>query len=268
MFKKLIYTSLTLCVIFAFAWALALSRMAALPFWMLFVDGGIHAVLFLGIIAALWKIIRYGNYSALSVYQRIINYFAMGVLSVALWLVAGYGVFYLAFGNDYITLIINMLWLKAFVGALMYLLVVQYLYYQNTETKTLAETEDFSEEKQEEIPYKPTESEILERVAVKSGQKINVIPISEIIYLQADGDYVRIHTEKGKFLKEETMKFFQEHLPPKQFARVHRSYIVNVEMIHRIEVHEKQNQLITLKNGEKIKASIAGYKQLRAALGL
>ena len=109
---------------------------------------------------------------------------------------------------------------------------------------------------------------MLERIAVKSGQKIDVVLVPDIIYLQAVGDYVKIHTAKGRFLKEETMKYFQEHLPSKQFVRVHRSYIVNVEMINRIEVYEKQNQLITLKNGEQIKVSITGYKQLKMVLGL
>ena len=107
-----------------------------------------------------------------------------------------------------------------------------------------------------------------ERIAVKSGTKIHVVLIPDILYLQADGDYVQIFTRDGKYLKEQTMKYFDEHLPENQFVRVHRSVIVNVEMISRIELYEKQNQLLTLKNGQQIKTSPAGYKALRMALNL
>jgi DNA-binding LytR/AlgR family response regulator len=92
--------------------------------------------------------------------------------------------------------------------------------------------------------------------------------IPEILYLQADGDYVQIHTINGKYLKEQTMKYFELHLPAGQFVRVHRSTIVNVEMISRIELYEKQSQQLTLKNGQQVKTSPSGYKALRAALNL
>ncbi|OJV74921.1 MAG: hypothetical protein BGO34_07925 [Bacteroidia bacterium 44-10] len=64
------------------------------------------------------------------------------------------------------------------------------------------------------------------------------------------------------------MKYFETGLPSMQFVRVHRSYIVNVEKILRIEMYEKQNQMLTLKNGDKIRASVTGYKALRTVLNL
>jgi len=117
-------------------------------------------------------------------------------------------------------------------------------------------------------PKKVADDELLERIAVKSGTKIHVVLVPEILYLQADGDYVQIFTTQGKYLKEQTMKYFEEHLPENQFVRVHRSVIVNVEMISRIELYEKQSQLLSLKNGQQIKTSAAGYKALRAVLNL
>jgi DNA-binding LytR/AlgR family response regulator len=72
----------------------------------------------------------------------------------------------------------------------------------------------------------------------------------------------------GKYMKEQTMKYFEEHLPTTQFARVHRSCIVNLEAISRIELYEKQSQQLTLKNGHQIKTSQAGYKLLRQKLNL
>ena len=112
------------------------------------------------------------------------------------------------------------------------------------------------------------EEEPLERVAVKSGQKIHVIYVPDIVYIQSDGDYVQIITSGNKYLKEDTMKYFEANLPTARFVRVHRSYIVNVEKILRIETYEKQNQMLTLANGDKIRASVSGYKALRAVLNL
>jgi hypothetical protein len=109
---------------------------------------------------------------------------------------------------------------------------------------------------------------VIERIAVKSGTKIHVVPIAEVLCLVADGDYVQVVTEKGKFLKEQTMKYFETQLPQNQFIRVHRSCIVNVEAISRIELYEKQSQQVMLKNGDKIKLSQAGYKLLREKLRL
>jgi len=128
-------------------------------------------------------------------------------------------------------------------------------------TESIVQPEDIAIKK--DLPV-----EMLERIAVKSGTKIHVVLIPEIFYLQADGDYVQIFTAQGKYLKEQTMKYFEEHLPENQFVRVHRSVIVNVEMISRIELYEKQAQLLTLKNGQQIKTSPGGYKALRAVLNL
>ncbi len=88
------------------------------------------------------------------------------------------------------------------------------------------------------------------------------------MYFQAEGDYVRIITDSGKYLKEETMKYFQIHLSEKQFVRVHRSYLVNISKILRIELYEKQYQQLTLNNGDKLIISASGYKKLREILHL
>ncbi len=117
------------------------------------------------------------------------------------------------------------------------------------------------------VSENPQESE-LERVAVKVGQKIHVILVPDILYIQSDGDYVQIVTDQHAYMKEETMKYFETSLPQSRFVRVHRSYIVNVEKILRIELYEKQSQMLTLKNGDKIRASVSGYKALRLILNL
>lgn len=110
--------------------------------------------------------------------------------------------------------------------------------------------------------------EALERIAVRSGKKIHVIPVSDIHFIEANGDYVMIHTDGQRFLKEKTMKYFEDHLDPDQFVRIHRSYIVNVIMISKIELYDKETHLVLLKDGNKLKASRKGYKILRDLLKL
>jgi DNA-binding LytR/AlgR family response regulator len=115
---------------------------------------------------------------------------------------------------------------------------------------------------------KTTELAKLERIVVKTGQKIDVITIPEIVYFQAEGDYVRIFTNTARFLKEDTIKYYQARLSEMEFVRVHRSYLVNITKILRIEQYEKQSHLLILSNGDKLKISASGYKRLREVLGL
>ena len=108
----------------------------------------------------------------------------------------------------------------------------------------------------------------LTRIAVKDRQQIHVIPLDDIFYIEAEGDYVKLHTTKGVYLKEKTMKYFEENLPSQQFIRIHRSYIVNVHELAKVELYEKNSYLAHLKNGERLKASNNGYKSLKAAVRL
>ncbi len=106
----------------------------------------------------------------------------------------------------------------------------------------------------------------LARIVVKDSKGIHIIGVPEIRYFEAQDDYIMVHCEQGRFLKKQTMKSLEERLNQKQFVRVHRSYIVNVSSIKRIEPYEKESYLVFLKNDEKIKASAAGYKLLRERL--
>jgi len=112
------------------------------------------------------------------------------------------------------------------------------------------------------------QEEKLTRIAVKNRQQIHVIPVDNIRYVEADGDYVTLHTADGKFLKERTMKYFEQHLPTRQFVRIHRSYIVNVDCVAKIELYQKESYMVQLKSGESLKASSSGYKLLKQAVRL
>lgn len=107
-----------------------------------------------------------------------------------------------------------------------------------------------------------------ERVVVKTGTKIKIIPVNDIIFLAADDDYVKIHTPEGSFLKNKTMAYFEKLLGEDHFVRVHRSYIVRIDQITRIDPYEKESHLAILKSGEKIPVSKTGYPKLRQVLGL
>jgi len=110
--------------------------------------------------------------------------------------------------------------------------------------------------------------ELLQRIAVKTRHKVHVIGVNEIIYLEAEGDYVMIHVKDGNYLKEKTMKYFESHLDPAKFIRIHRSYIVNAESIERIELYDKENYSVLLKNGASLRASTSGYKLLKQILNM
>lgn len=110
--------------------------------------------------------------------------------------------------------------------------------------------------------------EFLQRIAVKSRHKVTVVPADEIVYLEAEGDYVMIHTKDARHLKEKTMKYFETHLDPAQFIRIHRSFIVNAGSIERIEYYDKETYMVLTKNGAKLRASTSGYKNLKQVLNM
>jgi two-component system, LytTR family, response regulator len=107
-----------------------------------------------------------------------------------------------------------------------------------------------------------------ERIVVKTGSKIKIIPVQDIHYLEAADDYVKIITAEGSFLKKQTMGYFEEVLSASLFVRTHRSYMVNMQQITRIDAYEKENHLAVLKNGVTIPVSRAGYPKLKSVLGL
>lgn len=107
-----------------------------------------------------------------------------------------------------------------------------------------------------------------QRIVVKTGGRIRIIPIEEVHYLEAADDYVKIHTSDGNFLKNKTMGHFEQVLDGGQFVRTHRSYIVNVQRITRLDAHEKESWLALLTTGDRVPVSKAGYAKLKGVLGI
>jgi two-component system LytT family response regulator len=133
-------------------------------------------------------------------------------------------------------------------------------------------------QEQKNISQKETTKELLEtaslspaqnqRIVIKDGSKIKIIPVQDVFYLEAADDYVKIHTKEGYFLKNKTMNHFEQALDPQHFVRSHRSYIVNVQQITRIDPYEKDNHVAILRSGAKVPVSRSGYGKLRNVLGL
>jgi two-component system LytT family response regulator len=107
-----------------------------------------------------------------------------------------------------------------------------------------------------------------QRVVVKNGSKIKIIPVQDIWYLEAADDFVKIHTAEGYFLKNKTMHYFDEVLDAQQFVRCHRSYIVNIQQITRIDPYEKDNHIAILRSGGRVPVSRNGYGKMKEVLGL
>lgn len=109
--------------------------------------------------------------------------------------------------------------------------------------------------------------ESISRIVTKDGAKINIIDVNKINYIEAQDDYVKIHTADNKFMKKQTMKTLENKLPENDFIRIHRSYIVNVKNIEQIELFEKESYRVILKDGTKLSASKSGYDKLKKILG-
>ncbi len=108
----------------------------------------------------------------------------------------------------------------------------------------------------------------LDRIVVKDGVEIFVIPTSEIIYFEAQDDYVKIHTKDTSYLKLSALQSYEDKLSNQEFVRVHRSYLVNIAAISKIEPYNKDSNRLVLINGKNLKISRSGLSLLRKILFL
>ncbi|MGQ1909928.1 LytR/AlgR family response regulator transcription factor [Marinifilum sp. RC60d5] len=116
--------------------------------------------------------------------------------------------------------------------------------------------------------HNDSSSQLINRVVVKSRNKIDVIAVDKIKYFEAQDDYVMIYTSQGKYLKQKTMKYFETHLNPKDFCRIHRSYLLRIDQISQLQPYEKDSWVVVLKSGESLKVSRNGFKLLKKQLEL
>lgn len=105
-----------------------------------------------------------------------------------------------------------------------------------------------------------------ERVLIRDGAQVHVLPIDTIDYVEAQDDYVAFHAAGKSYLKEQTLADVEASLDQSRFVRVHRSFIVNVERIARVEPYAKDSRVAILRDGSKLPVSRAGYQRLNALL--
>lgn len=113
---------------------------------------------------------------------------------------------------------------------------------------------------------RPT-GEYLERIVVRDGAKVHVIPAGKLDYAEAQDDYVALRSEGRTWLKQQTISSLEGALHPKRFIRIHRGFLVNLDRIARIEPNTKDTWIAVLTDGSKIPVSRAGYTRFNSLIG-
>lgn len=105
------------------------------------------------------------------------------------------------------------------------------------------------------------------RIVVKDQGTIKIISVDDLQYIEANDDLVKLNTAQGNFFKSKTMAFFEQTLDPSKFIRIHRSYIVNLDQVTKIELKEKDSYIVQLRSDIWLPVSKTGYSKLKVALG-
>ena len=107
----------------------------------------------------------------------------------------------------------------------------------------------------------------LHRIVVKDGSKVHIIPVDALDYVEAQDDYVSLHSQHKAYLKQQTISSLEAALDPERFVRIHRSILVNIERVAKIEPYSKDSRLAVLSDGTQLPVSRAGYDRLKSLLG-
>ena len=105
-----------------------------------------------------------------------------------------------------------------------------------------------------------------ERIVVKDGTRVHIIPTKQMDFVEAQEDYVAIHSGGKTYLKQQTISSLEESLNPAEYVRVHRSYIVSLDRVSKIEPYSRDSRIAILKTGQQVPISRAGYLRLREAM--
>jgi two-component system, LytTR family, response regulator len=108
--------------------------------------------------------------------------------------------------------------------------------------------------------------QFLERLVVKDGTRVTLVPVAKLDYVEAQDDYVALASQGKKHLKQQTIASIEAGLDPSRFVRIHRSYIVNFERLTRIEPYGKDSRLAILVDGTRLPVSRSGYARLKSLL--
>ena len=246
---------------------LCLAGLIKLELTNLIIQGIISGLIICVISVLLWFVARFTRLNGLSPVQGILNHIALLLLALFVWLGIEYLILYLIFPISTFNLFTDLILFKIVIGTFVFIITIQYYEKRPVSDSIDDESETIIESKEKIHDKKPVKIETIDKITVKSGSNINIINVTDLLYIQAEGDYVILYTSSTRYIKEDTMKHIEELLPP-YFLRIHRSCILNTNYISRIELYEKQNYKITLKTGQQLKASSSGYKLLKENLHL
>jgi two-component system LytT family response regulator len=112
---------------------------------------------------------------------------------------------------------------------------------------------------------RPPESRV-ERIVVRDGARVHIIPLDKLDYAEAEDDYVALHSAGKSYLKQQTIAQLEAQLDAARFVRIHRSYLLNLERVTRIEPYGKESRLAILADGTRLPVSRSGYTRLLAAM--
>jgi two-component system, LytTR family, response regulator len=108
--------------------------------------------------------------------------------------------------------------------------------------------------------------QFLDRIVVRDGTHVTLIPVGKLDYAEAQDDYVALAAGGKKHLKQQTIASLEACLDPDRFVRVHRSYIVNFERVVRIEPYAKDSRIAILADNTRLPVSKSGYARLKTLL--
>jgi len=103
----------------------------------------------------------------------------------------------------------------------------------------------------------------LTRLLIRDGARVHVVPIADIDYIEAQDDYIAVCAGGKRWLKSQRLSELEGQLDPLAFLRVHRSYIVNVGAVARIEPLGRDSHCAVLRDGTRIPVSRSGYARVR-----
>lgn len=251
-----------ICLLVGLAYALSFGVSFSVSPIGIATDALISSVLLFSEAVILWSIFTYSRIEILGFYQSVTIHIAYVFLSAIIMVLFEYPVMKISAPQS----------LSGYIQSLparVFCLIIIYASFRRYYISNMSDN-DYDSEEHTDSENKTEESmpvDVIERITVKIGTKIKVIPVDEVIYFKAEDDYVSVVTEQGHWLKSERLKDYEESLPSNEFARVHRSYIVNMSKISKIERYG-QKQMLSLNNGEQIRISMTGYKILKEKLKL
>ncbi len=105
-----------------------------------------------------------------------------------------------------------------------------------------------------------------ERILVRDGSKVHIIRVDDIEFIEARDDYVSIRTGGKDLLKQTTLSALEQELDPGKFIRIHRSYILSIDRLSKVELYAKDSRVAILIDGTRLQVSRAGYARLKELL--